>query len=100
MVSTAAARRELEDLRSAINYHRREGLCSEIVSVVLPERSAGARALAYQEGGGAALAGGLACDGGSAAGRAPPGAMRAACGALILTGFTPERARQPFVEQR
>jgi integrase len=36
---TAAARRELEDLRAAINHHRREGLCSEIVSVVLPNRS-------------------------------------------------------------
>jgi integrase len=32
-----AARRELEDLRAAINHHRREGLCSEIVEVVLPE---------------------------------------------------------------
>jgi len=41
MVSAAAARRELEDLRAAINHHRREGLCSEIVSVVLPPRSAG-----------------------------------------------------------
>jgi integrase len=39
LVTEAAARRELEDLRSAINYHRREGLCSEIVSVVLPEKS-------------------------------------------------------------
>jgi integrase len=38
-VSAAAARRELEDLRAAINYHRREGLCSEIVSVALPPRS-------------------------------------------------------------
>jgi len=38
MVSAAAARRELEDLRAAINHHRTEGLCSEIVSVVLPER--------------------------------------------------------------
>src|ERR1700674_5398657 len=38
MVTTAAARRELEDLRAAINYHRREGLCSELVSVVLPPR--------------------------------------------------------------
>jgi integrase len=38
MVTAAAARRELEDLRAAINYHRREGLCSEIVSVVLPPR--------------------------------------------------------------
>src|SRR5215472_12368639 len=36
-----AARRELEDLRAAINYHRREGLCSEIVEVALPEASAG-----------------------------------------------------------
>jgi integrase len=39
MVTAAAARRELEDLRAAINHHRREGLCSELVSVVLPERS-------------------------------------------------------------
>ena len=31
-----AARRELEDLRAAINHHRREGLCSAIVEVVLP----------------------------------------------------------------
>jgi integrase len=35
--SDAAARRELEDLRAAINHHRREGLCSAIVEVVLPE---------------------------------------------------------------
>jgi integrase len=28
-------------LRAAINHHRLEGLCSEIVSVVLPEKSAG-----------------------------------------------------------
>jgi integrase len=33
------ARRELEDLRAAIKYHRAEGLCNEIVEVVLPERS-------------------------------------------------------------
>jgi len=33
----AAARRELEDLRAAINHHRREGLCSHTISVVLPE---------------------------------------------------------------
>jgi len=39
MVTAAAARRELEDLRAAINHHRREGLCSEIVSVVLPARA-------------------------------------------------------------
>lgn len=36
--SVSAARRELEDLRAAINHHRREGLCSEIVDVVLPEK--------------------------------------------------------------
>ena len=37
--SNKSARRELEDLRAAINHHRREGLCSEIVEVVLPPRS-------------------------------------------------------------
>jgi integrase len=35
-----SARRELEDLRAAINHHRREGLCSAIVEVVLPDASA------------------------------------------------------------
>jgi integrase len=39
MVTAAGARRELEDLRSAINYHRTEGLCSEFVGVALPEKS-------------------------------------------------------------
>jgi integrase len=39
MVTAAGARRELEDLRSAINYHRTEGLCSEIVGVALPDKS-------------------------------------------------------------
>lgn len=34
-----AARRELEDLRAAINYHRNQGYCSEIVAIELPERS-------------------------------------------------------------
>lgn len=33
------ARRELEDLRAAIRYHRAEGLCREVVEVTLPERS-------------------------------------------------------------
>jgi integrase len=36
LVTEAAARRELEDLRAAINHHRQEGLCSEVVSVVVP----------------------------------------------------------------
>jgi len=36
--TTAAARRELEDLRSAINHHRRKGLHDKIVSVVLPAK--------------------------------------------------------------
>jgi integrase len=40
LVSPAAARRELEDLRAAINHHRKEGLCSEVVEVVLPPKSA------------------------------------------------------------
>lgn len=34
-----AARRELEDLRAAIGYHRSEGYCREIVEVVLPDKS-------------------------------------------------------------
>jgi len=38
--STSMARRELEDLRGAINHHRKEGLCSEIIEVVLPPKSA------------------------------------------------------------
>lgn len=37
--SRHAARRELEDLRAAINLHRKEGLCSEIVGVALPEKA-------------------------------------------------------------
>ncbi len=36
--SKASARRELEDLRSAINYHAKEGLHREIVRVSLPEK--------------------------------------------------------------
>ena len=40
LVSPGAARRELEDLRAAINYHRKEGLCAEVVTVVLPKRPA------------------------------------------------------------
>jgi integrase len=39
LVTAAAARRELEDLRAAINYHRLQGLCCEVVSVALPEKS-------------------------------------------------------------
>jgi hypothetical protein len=36
LVTAAAARRELEDLRAAINHHRREGLCSEISRLSCP----------------------------------------------------------------
>jgi hypothetical protein len=39
MVTAAGARRELEDLRSAINHHRTEGLCSEVVGVALPDKT-------------------------------------------------------------
>jgi integrase len=35
----AAARRDLEELRAAINHHRRAGRCDKIVSVVLPDKS-------------------------------------------------------------
>ena len=46
----AAARRELEDLRAAINHHRREGLCSQVVAVALPpERPARERWLTRAE---------------------------------------------------
>lgn len=38
MVSTAAARRELEDLKAAINHHRKEGYTRSVVSVVLPAK--------------------------------------------------------------
>jgi integrase len=34
----AVARRELEDLRAAIRYHREEGLCREEIIVTLPEK--------------------------------------------------------------
>lgn len=37
--SRSSARRELEDLRSAIGYHRKEGLCREVIEVVLPAKS-------------------------------------------------------------
>jgi integrase len=44
------ARRELEDLRGAINHHRQEGLCSQVVEVVLPpERPARERWLTRSE---------------------------------------------------
>jgi integrase len=41
LVTKGAARRELEDLRAAINHHRQEGFCSEVVAVALPERAPG-----------------------------------------------------------
>jgi integrase len=37
--SASMARRELQDLRAAINHHRREGLCNAIIEIVLPEKS-------------------------------------------------------------
>ena len=38
-VTEATARRELEDLRAAINHHISEGRCSQVISVVLPQKS-------------------------------------------------------------
>lgn len=35
----SAARRELEDLRAAVNYHRESGLCNSVTPVTLPDRS-------------------------------------------------------------
>jgi hypothetical protein len=49
----AVARRELEELRVAVNHYRREGLCSQVVEVVLP-RAPRTRTLVDQIGGGAA----------------------------------------------
>jgi integrase len=40
LVSETAARRELEDLRAAVNYHHKQGLCSELIQVWLPEKHA------------------------------------------------------------
>lgn len=37
--SDAMARRELEDLRAAINHHRKEGLCNAVVEIVLPPKA-------------------------------------------------------------
>jgi integrase len=38
--TNAAARRDLEELRAAINHHRQEGRCEKIVTVVLPDKPA------------------------------------------------------------
>lgn len=38
LVSKQGVRRELEDLRAAINHHRKEGLCNQVIEVTLPER--------------------------------------------------------------
>lgn len=35
-----AARRELEDLRAAINFHRRQGLCHAVIEIALPGQKA------------------------------------------------------------
>jgi hypothetical protein len=40
MVTVAAARRELADLRAAINHYHAEGFCRELIAVVLPEKEA------------------------------------------------------------
>ena len=39
IIGTAAGRRELEDLRAAVNHQIREGYCREVVKVALPEKS-------------------------------------------------------------
>jgi integrase len=38
-VTDATARRELEDLRAAINHHIGEGRCSQLISIILPQKS-------------------------------------------------------------
>ena len=61
----AAARRELEQLRAAINHHHREGLCSVKVAIPMPARLRGARAMAHAQRGGAPDLVGLALSRGS-----------------------------------
>jgi integrase len=39
MVTAAGVRRELEDLRAAINFHRKKGRTREVIEVDLPDRS-------------------------------------------------------------
>jgi len=39
LVTEATARRELEDLRAAINHHIHEGRCSQLISIALPQKS-------------------------------------------------------------
>lgn len=39
MMSLGGIRRELEDLQAAINYHFKEGLCSQLVAVTLPQKA-------------------------------------------------------------
>jgi integrase len=51
----AAARRELEELRAAINHHRREGLHDRIISVALPGKSASREAWLERENAAAAI---------------------------------------------
>lgn len=38
MVSEQGVRRELEDLRAAVNYHRHEGYCRQVIEVPLPDK--------------------------------------------------------------
>lgn len=38
-IKPASVRRELEDLQAAVNYHRKCGLCTEVVSVWLPPKA-------------------------------------------------------------
>ena len=38
MVSDGGVRRELEDLRAAVNHHRKEGYCREVIEVTLPDK--------------------------------------------------------------
>lgn len=40
MVSEQGVRRELEDLRAAVNYHRHEGYCRQVIEVPLPDKGA------------------------------------------------------------
>ena len=99
LVTEAAARRELEDLRAAINHHRQEGLCSEIVSVGIPRRDC-TRALVDAIRGGTAHLGGMAGAAGHARSAHRASGRPAPWPASSCSGCTPALATRRFAVLR
>jgi hypothetical protein len=65
-ITESVARRGLEDLRAAINYHRQDDYCSEIVSVVLPDKPPPPRRVVDTFGGRTTIVGRMARSSGHA----------------------------------